>query len=118
MTKKFFVLVFIMLFCLFGCKDSLKNRGIGGSHNPAGGNCETNGAIGTIENNHGHVLIIPDSDVLMSAAKTYDITGTAGHSHSVSVTVDGFNQLALKQAISLVSTSGGAHTHNVLVECR
>ncbi|OQW54264.1 MAG: hypothetical protein A4S09_06085 [Proteobacteria bacterium SG_bin7] len=110
-----FLLLFISFISFSGC-----NKGLPGQNGPnktAGGNCEVNGAYGTIESNHGHILDISAEDVLISRAKTYDITGTAGHTHTVSVSVDSFNRLALKTPVTMTSSVGGAHTHNVMIQC-
>lgn len=96
------------------------NKGLPGQNGPnktSGGDCERFGASGTVEGNHGHVLNISADDVLISQAKTYDITGTAGHTHTVDVTIDSFNRLALKTPVTITSSVGGAHTHSVLVQC-
>ncbi len=96
------------------------NKGLPGQNGPnktSGGDCERFGASGVIDGNHGHVLNISADDVLMSIAKTYDIAGTAGHSHTVAVTVDSFNRLALRVPVTVTSSVGGAHTHNVLIQC-
>jgi hypothetical protein len=105
----------ILILVSVGC-----NKGLPGQNGPnktAGGDCEKFGAYGTIDGNHGHVLNISADDVLVSSAKTYDITGTAGHAHTVDVTVDSFNRLALHVPVSVTSTVGAAHTHSVLIQC-
>lgn len=79
--------------------------------------CTMNGTSVNIETNHGHVLMVSKEDVSAGAAKTYDITGTADHAHSVMVSAADFAKLAQNMSVHLTSTSGGAHTHGVLIMC-
>ena len=95
-----------LILVVLGCSKGPLASTLNGNDKTAGGDCEKNGAVGTIENNHGHTLSIPASDVLISQAKSYDITGSAGHSHTVDVSVDSFNRLALRNPVSLVSSAG------------
>ncbi len=73
------------------------------------------GCTETISGNHGHTLTVSAADVAAAADKTYDITGGAGHSHSVMITAAQFGMLASGMTVSVTSTSGGGHTHNVTV---
>jgi hypothetical protein len=91
----------------------------GGSADAAGslGNCVQNGTSVTIASNHGHVLTVSKEDVAAAADKTYDIMGSATHTHSVTVTAANFATLKNNQSINVTSTTGAAHTHNVTVVC-
>ncbi len=115
MTLKSLTFLLLIFFLVSGCNKSLPGQN--GPNQTSGGDCERFGAAGAIEGNHGHVLSISADDVLISQAKTYDITGTAGHTHTITISIDSFNRLALKAPLSLTSSVGGAHTHNVLVQC-
>ena len=77
--------------------------------------CTMNGTTVNIETNHGHVLTVSKADVTAAVDKTYDIMGTSAHTHSVTVTAADFAKLAQNMSVSLTSTSGGAHTHGVLI---
>jgi hypothetical protein len=84
--------------------------------------CIQNGTSVNIVANHGHVLVVSKEDVAAAQAKTYDIMGTADHTHTVSITAAMFAQLASDQAImtqSTVNTSAtfGTHNHPVMVAC-
>lgn len=109
---KLFLLVLILN---AGCNKNFP--GMEGPNKTSGGDCEKFGAFGTIDGNHGHILNIPADDVLISTPKTYDITGTAGHTHTVDVTIDSFNRLALKVPVTMTSSTGAAHTHSVMIQC-
>jgi hypothetical protein len=81
------------------------------------GNCLANGTTVTIAANHGHVMMVTKAEVMAAADKTYDIMGTAAHTHSVTVTAANFGTLAGNHAINVTSTVGGGHTHDVTVVC-
>ncbi len=82
-----------------------------------GGSCLQNGTSVTIASNHGHVLTVTKDEVAAAVDKTYDIMGTATHTHSVTVTAANFTKLTNNQSINLTSTNGAGHTHNVTVVC-
>jgi len=71
-------------------------------------------AIGT---NHGHTITVSLADVNASADKTYDITGSGGHAHSLTVTAAQFLQIKGGTTLMITSTSGASHTHSVTVMC-
>ncbi|MDB4960916.1 MAG: hypothetical protein JWP01_915 [Myxococcales bacterium] len=72
---------------------------------------------GSISGNHGHVVTVPLADVNAGADKTYDITGTSAHAHSITVTAANFTTIQGSGSVTLTSTSGGGHTHVVTVQC-
>ncbi len=88
-----------------------------GSSPPANGNCLQNGTTTTIAANHGHVLVVSKDDVAAATDKTYDIRGTATHTHSVTITSDMFDQLAGDHAIMTTSTVTESHSHAIMVAC-
>lgn len=88
-----------------------------GDDPPLTGNCAVNGTIVSIDNNHGHTLVVSKEDVTAAANKTYDITGTSPHNHSVTITAAQFASLASTGSLVVMSTSGGTHTHTVSVVC-
>lgn len=80
------------------------------------GEC-TSGAWDTeITNNHGHLLRIPAADIAAGADKTYDIQGTATHTHGLVVTSEHFAALRRRQGFTTTS-SLTIHTHDVTVRC-
>jgi hypothetical protein len=81
------------------------------------GNCLQNGTNVTIGTNHGHVLVVSQADVAAGVDKTYDIMGTALHTHSVMVTAALFAKLATNMAISVTSSTTDAHNHSITVVC-
>ena len=82
-----------------------------------GGNCLQNGTTVTIGSNHGHVMVVSKADVMAAADKTYDIMGTALHTHSVTVTAAQFGKLATNMSIMVTSTVTDAHSHDITVVC-
>lgn len=91
----------------------------GGNLDAATRSCTVNGTNVAIGSNHGHVMMVSAADVSAGANKTYDITGSATHSHSVTVTAANFASLQSNPGGSVMveSTSGGGHTHSITILC-
>lgn len=70
-----------------------------------------------ISDNHGHVLTILAADLDSTVNMTYSIAGAAGHNHMVTLTPADFAQIKLKTAVTVRSTIGDGHTHDVTVNC-
>jgi hypothetical protein len=85
----------------------------------AGGtpSCLDNGADGAIAGNHGHVLMVAAADVAAGLDKTYDIAGSAGHTHDVTVTAAQFQMLAAGTAVTITTSVTAAHMHDVTITC-
>ena len=68
---------------------------------------------------HGHAVTIAVPDLASTTAKTYDITGTADHGHSITLTPTQLAQLQSGVAVTVTSTAGGVdgHTHTVATSC-
>lgn len=86
----------------------------GGTDAPAVACTAPTAAIGT---NHGHTITVSLADVNAAADKTYDISGTGGHPHMVTITAAQFTQIKNGQTLMINSTSGGGHTHAVTFMC-
>jgi hypothetical protein len=71
----------------------------------------------TIAGNHGHLLVVPLADVLAGTAVTYDIHGSASHSHLVALTADDFAALRQGLEIIVTSTVTEGHSHQITVRC-
>jgi hypothetical protein len=86
-----------------------------------GGNrdCVMNGTSAQISGNHGHSITVSMADVMAGVDKTYDISGSSAHSHSVTVTAANFASLMSNPdgSVMVTSTSGNAHTHTVTILC-
>ncbi|MEZ4373784.1 MAG: hypothetical protein R3B07_23385 [Polyangiaceae bacterium] len=102
--------------------------GNGGSAGQATGGSAGNNTAGTgggggasceasIVGNHGHELVVTQEDIDAGVDKTYDITGAALHSHSVTVTAADFATLAGGGSVTVTSTDAAAHNHSVTVTC-
>ena len=81
------------------------------------GDCLANGTSVAISSNHGHVLAVSAADVEAGAEKTYDIGGSADHTHMVTLSANHFAMLQGNSSITVQSTSNGVHTHAVTVSC-
>ena len=91
----------------------------GGTDSSIARNCAMNGTSVSIDANHGHVLMVTASDVAAGVEKTYDITGTAAHSHMVTVTAANFATLQSNAngSVQVTSTQGGLHMHTITILC-
>lgn len=72
--------------------------------------------IGRVGRNHGHVLTVSLADVMAGAEKTYDVKGTAGHTHSVTLSADDMKGLQDGKIVRSKSTTQN-HAHYVMVRC-
>ncbi len=70
-----------------------------------------------ISSNHGHVLAIPVADLSSTVAMSYDILGTASHTHQVTFTAAQLAQLKSGAAITVTSTVNLAHSHDLTEAC-
>jgi len=110
------MLVAIPAYSLLGCSSS--DDGTNGNPDPdPQGNCAANGTNSSIGGNHGHTLSVSQSDVQAGTQKTYSIEGTAGHDHTVTLTVANFSSLQGDNSINVNSTTDDGHTHSVTVSC-
>jgi hypothetical protein len=89
----------------------------GGGGDDAGGNPPGGGCAATISGNHGHTLAIPAADLDSTTARTYDIQGSAGHSHSVTFTAAQLAQLKAGATVAVTSTFTIDHEHQVSERC-
>lgn len=92
-----------------GCGDD------GAATADAGNTCTS--PANQIGTNHGHTLTITLADVDAAVAKTYDITGTAGHAHTLTITPQQFMQIKEGRTLNIESSNGLAHTHTITVMC-
>lgn len=75
------------------------------------------GCSALIATNHGHTLTVPQADVDAGTARDYDIRGTAGHTHTVSLGPADFDLLRTVGQVIVMSSAGGGHQHSVTVDC-
>lgn len=86
--------------------------GGGGMQDASGPRCAS-----SISLNHGHVLSIQASDLTGGRDRTYNIQGSADHSHSVTITAAQFTMLMAGATVTATSTLGGGHTHDTSTQC-
>jgi hypothetical protein len=67
--------------------------------------------------NHGHVLTIAAADLDSTVDKVYDIRGTTGHTHSVTLTVANLRLLKAGTAVAVTSSSEPGHSHQIQAAC-
>jgi hypothetical protein len=67
--------------------------------------------------NHGHFLTISKSDLDSLAEKTFDILGSADHSHLVSINVSQLGALKTGACITVSSTMANDHYQVLTLSC-
>jgi len=78
---------------------------------------EYGGIASEITGNHGHDLEVPAADFTDPVDGTYDITGTADHSHEVTFTGEQLETVSGLNSATVESTVGAGHTHMVTLDC-
>lgn len=95
--------------------------GGGGGTDSGTGGADTGGAGGAcggiVDDNHGHSISVPRADVTAGTPQTYDIQGSAGHSHTVSVSAAQFAILADVGMVIVTSSNMSGHSHQVTINC-
>ncbi|HEY6510461.1 MAG TPA: hypothetical protein VI032_00695 [Burkholderiaceae bacterium] len=84
----------------------------GGNPAPPASSCNE-----SISLNHGHALTIAVADLDSTTPKSYDIAAAAGHSHQVTFSPAQLAQLKAGTAVTVTSSVGDGHTHQVTVTC-
>jgi len=107
----------IPLLSLWNCSDNSEDEMDMGMDGDSSKSCIDNGTSISIGGNHGHSLTVSKADVDAGTAKTYDITGSSGHSHNVTVSSSNFASLKDNTSVNIDSTSGDGHTHSITVSC-
>jgi hypothetical protein len=97
-----------------GTSNTTGGAGTGGGNTNA---CADTEPTETIASNHGHTLTVSLADVAAGTMKVYDIQGTSGHTHSVTVSAGSFATLRAGNVLQLTSTNGGGHTHGITLVC-
>ena len=78
-----------------------------------GAACGAERPITLITGNHGHYAYVSEQDVAAGVQKTYDIMGSSGHSHQITVTAANFTALQTNTSVTVTSGTGAGHTHDV-----
>jgi hypothetical protein len=110
MTRKEFLGTLAATAALAAC------GGGGGDNNPVT-SCVMDGTVAAIGDNHGHVLNVTTADVVAGAMKTYDIMGTADHTHSVTVSDTLMVRLQNDSSAMVTSTITNGHSHDITITC-
>ena len=76
-----------------------------------------NSTTATIGTNHGHTANVPAADVNAGVQKSYDIKGSSGHPHTITVTAAMFAMLKAGTPVTVTSTNDANHTHTVTITC-
>jgi hypothetical protein len=90
--------------------------GCGGSDSPTspgGGGGGAGGATGSISANHGHTATITAAQLSAGTDIVLDISGSAGHPHTVALLGAEVMSIANRQRVSKSSSTNDAHNHTV-----
>ena len=92
--------------------------GCGGGGSDSGGTVQpASGCSAAIAGNHGHALTIPTADLNSVVDMTYDIHGTADHTHTVTFTAAQLAQLKAGTSINVTTSTTLAHNHAISERC-
>ena len=83
---------------------------------PPDGGGNAGGATGVVSANHGHVAFVSDAQINAANNISLDISGSAGHAHTIDLTGVELTQIGNGQRVvktSTVSQVTGTHSHNV-----
>jgi hypothetical protein len=109
------VLFAIPVISVLGCSDSSS------SSSPPNGNpendCLKNGTNSVINSNHGHTIVVSKADVDSGMSKEYDIAGSSGHDHRVTISASSFDKLKSNQSIQVISSNNDGHMHSINISC-
>lgn len=75
------------------------------------------GAAGTVASNHGHEAMLSAAEITAGTATDLDIQGSSPHTHTVSLGTADLTSIAAGERVTVTSSSGGGHTHDVTFEC-
>jgi hypothetical protein len=73
--------------------------------------------IAKVGRNHGHVFTVSLSEVKLGAERTYDLSGTSGHPHAVTLSEADMKSLLEGRIVRMQSTRVGGHAHRLFVRC-
>jgi hypothetical protein len=86
----------------------------GGQH---AGSCADGAKKILIGTNTGHAFMVSAQDILAGQARSYDIRGSATHTHTVHLSGDDFAALSRGETVQVQSTRDVYHSHAVTVSC-
>jgi len=73
------LLLAVLAYALLSCSSSSDDSNSGPTASIR--DCLANGTNSNISSNHGHSITVSSADVNAGVEKTYNITGSSGHSH-------------------------------------
>ena len=68
--------------------------------------------------NHGHTLSLSAADLDSTEARTFDVQGTAPHTHQVTLSPAQLAALKAGQSITVGTTVSELHSHDLTGSCR
>ncbi len=73
--------------------------------------------IARVGKNHGHDFAVSFADVSAGLEKTYQLGGSSGHRHAVTLSAEDMKRLLKGEILRTNSTKGLSHVHRLVVRC-
>lgn len=86
-----------------------------GAAEPAPG--ELTRVVARVGRNHGHLFTVDFADVVAGVERTYDLTGSAGHPHAVTLSPEHMATLRTGAIVRARSSEVSGHAHRLWVRC-
>lgn len=115
LDRREFTLATVLL-ALSGVSITISACGGGGGSSPTGSSTPppaSGDKVGQISANHGHTAVITAAQLGAGQTVNLDITGTAGHTHHVTLTAAQVTQIAGNTRVTQTSTTDDGHNHDV-----
>jgi hypothetical protein len=69
---------------------------------------------GSVSDNHGHSAVITKASIDAGGTLTLDIKGSAGHTHTLTLTAEDMAKIKAKTHVMNSSSTSGGHAHSVM----
>lgn len=84
-----------------------------GEESSTGPGANAGDIAGSISGNHGHSAVITKAQLDAGGGVTLDITGSAGHAHTVTLSADQIATIKTGTHVEVPSSTTNTHTHTV-----
>ena len=105
--------LFVGMAVTMGACGSSGDSSVNGPSSTPSSSSQTGDKSAVIGSNHGHVAVITGAQLGAGNAVTIDISGSAGHPHTVSITLDDVRLIAAGTRVTKTSSTDAGHDHSV-----
>lgn len=85
-----------------------------GSENPAAPEVPPSVKLGTVANNHGHVVVVTSAQQLAGGNITLNIQGDSSHDHTLELTAAEVSRIRAGERVAKDSVLSRGHVHTVV----